>query len=91
MSLVFDSYGAFFGLRDWLTASTFFIVACVLVFGVILLVSGSSGSGGFADVQTLSCFELHDVITEAGETEYTYYNVSGSWEKIGAVYGAKCK
>jgi len=44
-----------------------------------------------ANIQSLSCFELYDVITDSDETEYNYNNVLGSWGKISAVYEAKCK
>ena len=84
-----DSWNLVSGIRDCLLILLVIgIIICVVIIIASLLPPTSSN---WTDIQTLSCFELHDVITESGETEYNYRNVSGSWEKISAVYGAKCK
>jgi len=84
-----DSWNLVPRIRDSLFFTLIGISIIVLV--IIILSIFDIPITNLANIQTLSCFELHDVITEAGETEYNYNNVYGSWEKISAVYGAKCK
>lgn len=84
-----DSWNMVPRIRD----SLFFILIGVAIITVVIMIFSISGVTvtHLTNIQTLSCFELHDVITEAGDTEHNYNNVYGSWEKISAVYGAKCK